>query len=146
MRKKIATFGIVAVLAMAATASLATEFEVQMLNRGTDGIMVFEPSLVQIEPGDTVHFVATDKGHNVESIVGMIPDGAEAIHGAMGQDLTMTFELPGYYGVKCTPHFALGMVGLIVVGELAPDVEPAEGVRLPRKAQQRFDAIFANLQ
>ncbi len=35
-----------------------------MLNKGLDGgIMVFEPTLVQIEPGDTVKFVAADKGH-----------------------------------------------------------------------------------
>ena len=38
--------------------------------------MVFEPSFVKIAPGDTVRFVSTDKGHNAETIKGMLPEGA----------------------------------------------------------------------
>ena len=44
----------------------AAEIEVKMLDKGTEGVMVFEPALVKIEPGDTVKFVATNKGHNAE--------------------------------------------------------------------------------
>lgn len=46
----------------------AAEVQVKMLNKGADGAFVFEPALVKIAPGDTVRFVPTDKGHNVESI------------------------------------------------------------------------------
>jgi plastocyanin len=38
--------------------------------------MVFEPALVKIEPGDTVKFVAANKGHNAETIKGLLPEGA----------------------------------------------------------------------
>ena len=48
-----------------------------MLNKGAEGAMVFEPSLLKITPGDTVKFLATDKTHNAESIAGMIPEGAK---------------------------------------------------------------------
>ena len=41
--------------------------------------MVFEPALVKVAPGDTVKFVATDKGHNAETIKGMLPDGARDV-------------------------------------------------------------------
>ena len=44
-----------------------------MLNKGAEGAMVFEPALVKVAPGDTVKFVATDKGHNAETIKGMLP-------------------------------------------------------------------------
>ena len=47
----------------------AAEVEVKLLNKGSDGaVMVFEPALVKIAPGDSVKFVSTDKGHNAESI------------------------------------------------------------------------------
>ncbi len=53
-----------------------------MLDQGPDGqMMVFEPSFLKIEPGDTVTFVPTDKSHNSETILGMIPEGAEAWRG-----------------------------------------------------------------
>ena len=53
----------------------AAEHEVQMLNKGPEGQRNwFEPALLRIEPGDTVRFVPTDKGHNSASVV--VPDGA----------------------------------------------------------------------
>ena len=52
-----------------------------MLNKGKDGAMVFEPAGVKIAAGDTVTFIPTDKGHNAESIKGMIPDGATEFKG-----------------------------------------------------------------
>ncbi len=80
--------------------------------------MVFEPNVVKIAPGDSVHFIATDKSRNVESIEGMIPAGATPFKGEMNKDLTVTFDQPGAYGVKCKPHYGMGIVvGLVVVGE-----------------------------
>ena len=43
-------------------------FEVTMLNQGTDGVMVFEPSVLKISVGDTVTFKPTNPGHNSASI------------------------------------------------------------------------------
>ena len=57
--------------------AISAEFEVKMLNKGSDNQpMVFEPAFLKINPGDVVHFVPTDKGHDVQSIPGMAPDGA----------------------------------------------------------------------
>ena len=54
-----------AVLAMAlASQAAAKDVQVKMLNSGARGAMVVEPALVKVAPGDTVTFVATDKGHN----------------------------------------------------------------------------------
>jgi len=56
-----------AAIALASLGSAAAaEVEIKMLDKGTEGVMVFEPALVKIEPGDTVKFVAANKGHNVE--------------------------------------------------------------------------------
>ncbi len=57
----------------------------------------------------------------------------------------MTFDVPGLYGFKCTPHFPMGMVGAISVGTDLPNVDAAKAVKLPNKAQERMDAAYAGL-
>lgn len=87
-------------LAMLPTAGLAAEYEVHMLNRGEAGAMVFEPALTRVAVGDTVKFVPTDRGHNAESIKDILPEGAEPFKGSINQDIAVTFEVPGVYGIK----------------------------------------------
>ena len=94
MRKAI-TFGIVAGLVTLAGAATAAEIEVKMLDKGIEGMMVFEPVLVKIEPGDTVRFVASNKGHNAETIKGMLPLDATPFTGKVNQDSVVTFDKPG---------------------------------------------------
>ncbi len=132
--------------ALVAGASHAAEVEIQMLNKGADGAMVFEPAFVKVQPGDTVTFVAKDKGHDVEAIKEMLPDGAEPFKGKMNEDLSVTVTAPGLYGVKCTPHFAMGMVALIQVGDAPANLDAAKAVKLPKKAQERMDAAFAQVK
>lgn len=48
--------------------AFAADHEVDMLNKGADGPMVFEPMLSKIAIGDTITFVPKDKGHNAETI------------------------------------------------------------------------------
>ena len=122
----------------------AADIEVKMLNKGADGLMVFEPNLVKIAPGDTVHFVPADKGHNVESIDGMIPAGATPFKGEISEDLTVKFDQAGVYGFKCKPHYGMGMVGLIVVGEPGNKAEAA-AVEQKGKAKQKFEKLFGEI-
>jgi len=133
----------VAALVLAGAAS-AAEIEVKMLDKGTEGVMVFEPALVKIEPGDTVKFVVTHKGHNAESIKGMLPPDAAPFVGKVNQDVAVTFDKPGVYGVKCLPHYAMGMVALIVVGTPA-NQDDARAVTHPGKAKQVFATLFGKL-
>ena len=105
-------------LTLAAAPALAKTVEVKMLNQGSDGqVMVFEPAVVEIEPGDTVHFKATDPNHNVQSLDNLTPKGAESYTGGFNEDLKVTFEKSGLHGYKCLPHFTMGMVGIVKVGD-----------------------------
>jgi pseudoazurin len=126
--------------------ALAANVDVQMLNKGDKGPMVFQPDLVKIAVGDTVTFQPTDKGHDVQSIAGMIPGGAEEFKGQMSQPLAQTFTVPGVYAVKCVPHYPMGMVAVVVVGDDLSNLDAVKAVKNPTKAQQRFDAVFAELQ
>lgn len=135
----------VAALALALPCiAAAADFEVKLLNKGADGAMVFEPSGLKIAAGDTVTFIPTDKGHNAESIKGMIPDGATEFKGKMNEQIKVTFEVPGLYGVKCAPHVGMGMVAAILVGDApAANLDAFNAVKLPKKARERIDAAVA---
>ena len=145
MRAIAATLFTLAALGGMATPALAADYEVQMLNKGEAGTMVFEPNFLAIQPGDTVTFVPTDKSHNVENIKDMLPDGVEPFKSKVNEEFTMTFDVPGLYGIKCTPHFAMGMVGAIAVGQDLPNLDAARAVKVPNKAQERLDAAYAGL-
>lgn len=119
----------------------ADEYQVRMLNQGMEGMMQFDPQLLKIAPGDTVHFVATDKGHNVQSIDGMIPAGAQSFSGGIGENLNVTFTVPGVYGYRCMPHGSLGMVGLVVVGPPANEAA-AKSAEMQGMAGRVFARLF----
>jgi pseudoazurin len=143
MKKVIVLGALVAALGFAGAAS-AAEVEVKMLNKGTEGVMVFEPALVKINPGDTVKFVAADKGHNVETVDAMVPEGGQKFVGKVNEELAITFDKPGVYGYKCKPHYGMGMVGMIVVGE-ATNADQAKAATHPGKAKQAFANLFDKL-
>lgn len=106
--------------------------------------MVFEPAFVAAAVGDTINFVSVDKGHNVEAIEDMLPQGAEPFKSDMSADFALTLTTEGLYGIKCTPHFGMGMVGLIQVG--AP-VNYDDAIAVPQrgKSKERFEAMFAQV-
>jgi pseudoazurin len=130
-------------LLLVAAPAEARDWQVRMLNRGPDGTaMAFAPAFLAIQPGDTVHFLATDRGHNAESLPGMIPAGAAAFRGGINQEIAVRFTAPGLYGYKCLPHLGMGMVGLIQVGRAANRADIAQAAtRLPglgRRVMERL--------
>ena len=127
---------------LAALPAHAADFEVRMLNRGEAGAMVFEPAFLRVAPGDTVTFVPTDRSHNAESIGGMTPEGAEPFKGRMNEPVTVTFEKQGVYGYKCMPHYAMGMVGVVVVGE-PENLADAAKLSHPGKARAVMSDLMA---
>ena len=128
---------------LSAGPAMAAEYEVKMLDKGATGIMVFEPALVKVAPGDTVKFIPVSKGHNVETVPGMLPEGTAPIVGKINEAVTIKFDKAGVYGFKCKPHYGMGMVGMVVVG--APtNQDQAKAVKHPGKAKQVFAAMFAD--
>jgi len=140
-----ATFIATAFAAMMATgAAYAADHQVQLLNKGEQGVMVFQPNYIEAAPGDTVTFVPTDKGHDAASIDGMIPDGAQPFKGEISKPITVTVDKEGVYGVKCVPHYGMGMVALIVVGKPV-NLEQAKTVKQPGKAKKVFAELLAKV-
>ena len=128
----------------------AENYEVKMLNQGSEGYMVFEPSVLKIKKGDTVTFKATDAAHNSASIKGMIPSGAEDWNGKLSQDVSVTFNVEGVYGYQCTPHMMMAMVGIIEVGGNQSNLESVKAAAQKIKSafvmnQERLDEYLSQL-
>jgi pseudoazurin len=140
MRKIIAMLLLGTSVAIAGNAG-AAEIEVKMLNKGEKGMMVFEPDFISAVPGDTIRFVPTDKGHNAETIKGMIPEGAVGFKSKFNEEFTVTLDKEGIYGIKCAPHYGMGMVALIEVGEPV-NLEDAQAVKQTGKAKAVFAELF----
>ena len=128
--------------------AMAGEHVVQMLNTGVGGAMVFQPAVVHARPGDTIRYVPTNPGHNAELIAGMLPAGVAVQRGPMGREFILRVTAPGIYGVKCAPHYTMGMVGLVQVGTGGPNLEAARAVseRAPNFARRRFTQFFTQLR
>ncbi len=107
---------LITIIMMFATSSYAADITVDMLNKRDDGAkMAYSEDISRIDVGDTITWVSTSKGHNVEFIAG--PEGATLPKKSkLNKDVSVTFDTPGVYLYQCTPHKGLGMIALVVVG------------------------------
>lgn len=133
-------------LFLSAATALSANIDVKMLNKGAEGAMVFEPAYIKANPGDTITFLPVDKGHYVESVKGMIPEGAEPFKSKLNETFTVTVTEPGAYFIKCTPHYAMGMVGLIVVGDNPENLDEIVSAKKPKRVQARLEEAIASAQ
>ena len=140
MKKLLSTVALLGVIACSPVA--AADTTVEMLNKRDDGAkMVYSEDITRIDVGDTVTWVPTSKGHNVEFIGG--PDGWDAPKKSTNnKEVSITFDAPGVYLYKCTPHKAMGMIALVVVGEGTNDVS---GAKVRGKSKKKLKALLADL-
>ena len=135
---------VLAGLTLAASPAAAKEHHVKMLNKSAQGLMVFEPAFIKIAPGDTVKFLATNKGHNAESVGGMAPAGGTMFKGKINEEIVVRFSKPGLYGYKCLPHVGMGMVGLVQVGGAGNKAQAAAAAQtLPGLGKKRMVEMLA---
>jgi pseudoazurin len=148
--KKSLCFITFATLTVMTSYAFSEDFEVNMLNQGADGVMVFEPSVLKISVGDTVTFKPTNPGHNSASIAGMIPTGANSWDGGMSKAVTVTFTEEGTYVYQCTPHLMMAMVGVITVGDASVNLSAVKDAANTKKSEfmmsaQRLDEYLEGI-
>ena len=130
------------IVALFATQAYAEDITIDMLNKRDDGAkMVYSEDIAHIEVGDTVTWLPTNKGHNVEFIAG--PDGWEAPKKSkLGKEYSYTFDTPGVYLYQCTPHKSMGMIALVVVGDGDNDVS---GAKVRGKSKKKLKELLDQL-
>lgn len=136
----------VALIGLLSTSAFAADTTVEMLNKRDDGAkMVYSEDITRIEVGDTVTWVPTSKGHNVEFIAG--PDGWKAPKKSkLNKEVAITFDTPGVYLYQCSPHKTMGMIAIVVVGK--PDGEAKDrlkDVKVKGKSKKKLKELLGEL-
>ncbi|MBN8913722.1 MAG: pseudoazurin [Rhizobiales bacterium] len=127
-------------VSLGGTAS-AEEHVVKMMNANGKGkFMLFEPEFIKANIGDTVKFVPTNKGHNAEMIPDLWPEGAAEFKGDLNQEVVLTIDKPGIYGIKCHPHYPMGMLAMVVAGDPTNKAQ-LDTYTPPGTAEKRYTAL-----
>ncbi len=64
----------------------------------------------------------------------------------MNEEIKVTFDVPGLYGVKCAPHVGMGMSPRSLLVISSHQLEAFNAAKLPKKARERIDAAVAAAQ
>jgi len=131
-----------AALFMSAPA-FAADMTIEMLNKDADGNkMVYSEEIARIDVGDTITWVPTTKGHNVEMIAS--PNDMK-LKSKNGKEVQVTFEAPGIYYYWCTPHKGMGMIGLVVVGGDTSNKDQIAKAKAMGKSKKKLKALLGEL-
>ncbi len=97
--------------------------------------------VAKIDVGDTIEWLPTNKGHNVEFLAGPNIDSL-AEKSDIDVSHSVTFTFPGIYLYQCTPHGNMGMLGLIVVGNNFNNLDKIEEVELSNVAKSVLQRLI----
>ena len=133
------------VMALFATTAYAEDMTIEMLNKRDDGAkMVYSEDIARIDVGDTITWVPTSKGHNVEFIAG--PDGWKAPKKSkLNKEVAITFDAPGVYLYQCTPHKSMGMIAIVVVGKPEEVKDRFKDAKVRGKSKKKLKELLADL-
>jgi|TARA_B100001094_G_C18165482_1_gene791796 pseudoazurin len=139
MKKLLST---VAIMASLSVPAFAEDMTIEMLNKRDDGAkMVYSQDIARIDVGETITWVPTSKGHNVQFVAG--PDGWDLPKKSKNnKEVAITFDAPGIYVYVCTPHATMGMLGVVVVGDGDNDVSKA---KVRGKSKKKLKQLLADL-
>lgn len=131
-------------IAFLSSPSFAADVTIEMLNKDAKGNkMVFSKEVVKIKVGDTITWLPTAKGHNVEMISS--PNKMK-FKSKNGKEAKITFDTPGIYYYLCTPHKGMGMIGLVVVGDDLSNMDEVASAKARGKSKKKLKKLLASLK
>tara|TARA_B100000989_G_scaffold292669_1_gene268952 strand:+ start:901 stop:1344 length:444 start_codon:yes stop_codon:yes gene_type:complete len=147
MIKSLRTIGLLVAFSfvLVANQAKADDMIIDMLNKREDGAkMVYSEDIARVDVGDTITWLPTSKGHNVEFKA--MPDGVDIPKKSkINKEYSYTFEAPGIYYYWCTPHKGMGMIGLVIVGEDTSNVDAVTKVKTLGKSKKKLKKLLAEL-
>ena len=143
LKSKLALLISIVSLSLFSSQVIAANHQLEMLNKLGKERMVFSKKIISIELNDDVLWKSVDKGHNVQ-FIGM-PDGAKKYKSKISKDASYKFEKPGIYLYQCTPHKAMGMIGIIVVGNDKSNLEAIKKVKVYGKSKKILKNLLKKL-
>ena len=125
--------------------SFAADVTIEMLNKIGKESMVYSKKIARVNLGDTVTWLATSKGHNVEFIKGGVPTDVDKFKSKFNKDVSYKFTIPGIYAYWCTPHKSMGMIGFIVVGDNKSNLEDIKKIKFAAKSKKIAPDLIKSL-
>ena len=134
-----------ALIGLLSSPVFAEDTTVEMLNKRDDGAkMVYSEDITRIDVGDTITWVPTSKGHNVEIVAA--PDGFDIPKKSKNnKEVSITFDTPGIYYYWCTPHKSMGMIALVVVGDDTSNKDAIAKAKAMGKSKKILKALLSEL-
>ena len=123
--------------------AIAETFTIEMLNKLGKERMVYSEKVISINTNDEILWKSKDKGHNVE-LIGM-PSGAKKYKSKISKDASYKFNKPGIYLYQCTPHKAMGMIGLVVVSKDKSNLDKIKKVKVYGKSKKLLKKLLKAL-
>ena len=74
-----------------------------------------------------------------------MPKGIKKFKSKINKDAEYTFTKPGIYLYQCTPHKALGMIGIVVVGGDKHNLNTIKKAKLYGKSKKVFKKLLKEL-
>ena len=123
----------------------AEDMTIEMLNKRDDGAkMVYSEDIARIDVGDTITWVPTSKGHNVQFIAG--PEGWDLPKKSKNnKEVAITFDTPGVYLYQCTPHATMGMIAMVIVGDDMSNLDDIKAMKLRGKLKRKMKELLSEL-
>ena len=135
-------FALTAALLMSTPAS-AADMKIEMLNKDAEGNrQVYSEEVARIDVGDTITWVPTNKGHNIEMVAS--PNNMK-LRSKNNKEVQITFEEPGIYYYWCTPHKGMGMIGLVVVGDDTSNKDQIAKAKAIGKSKKKLKKLLDEL-
>ena len=126
-------------------AANAEDMTIEMLNKRDDGAkMVYSEDIARIDVGDTITWVPTSKGHNVQFIAGP-EDWDLPKKSKNNKEVAITFDTPGMYLYQCTPHASMGMIALVIVDGDMSNKDAIAKVKLRGKSKKKMKNLLADM-
>ena len=122
---------------------MAASHQIDMLNKLGKERMVFSKKVISVDVNDDVSWKSVNKGHNVE-FIGM-PEGVKKYKSKISKDAKYKFVKPGIYLYQCTPHKAMGMIGIVIVGNDKSNLEKIKKVKVYGKSKKLLKSLLADL-
>ena len=135
---------IASILSLFSNHVIAENHKIDMLNKLGKERMIYSKKVISINLNDEITWKSVDKGHNVEFIG--LPKGASKYKSKISKDAKYTFSKPGIYLYQCTPHKAMGMIGLVVVGQDKSNLDKIKKVRVYGKSKKILKSLLKGLQ
>ena len=131
------------IISLFSSLAKAETHTIEMLNKLGKERMVYSEKVISIKVNDEITWKSVDKGHNVE-FIGM-PKGASKYKSKISKDAQYTFTQPGIYLYQCTPHKAMGMIGLVVVGDNKNNIDKIKKVKVYGKSKKLLKKLIKSL-